>query len=147
MIRKKNQLISQIYAIVRKKVKLMKNNIKNISAIIFLIPFVFLSCAGNSRENNHKAIIGGVGGAAAGGLMASASGANTAGVIGDMILGGLLGGAVGDRMDVADRHCNTDRPSRNSIFLTFLLVPINSEIGRYPSSVFLSATSEALTNC
>lgn len=98
------RIISQINAIVRKKVKPMKNYIKNISTIIFLIPFVFLACASNSFENNQKAIIGGVGGAAAGGLIASAFDANTAGVLGGIILGGLIGGAVGDRMDAADRR-------------------------------------------
>ena len=82
----------------------MTNHIKNISIVTFLIPFVFLACASNSLENNQKAIIGGVGGAAAGGLIASALDANTAGVLGGMILGGLIGGAVGDRMDAADRR-------------------------------------------
>ena len=77
---------------------------KNQFIVIFLIPFVFLSCASNSFETNQKAIIGGVGGAAAGGLIASALHANTAGVIGGMIIGGLIGGAVGDRMDAADRR-------------------------------------------
>ena len=82
----------------------MTNHIKNQSIVIFLIPFVLFACASNSFENNQKAIIGGVGGAAAGGLIASAFDANTAGVLGGMILGGLIGGAVGDRMDAADRR-------------------------------------------
>ncbi len=82
----------------------MTDHIKNIFIVIFLIPIVFLACASNSFENNQKAIIGGVGGAAAGGLIASAFDANTAGVLGGMILGGLIGGAVGDRMDAADRR-------------------------------------------
>ena len=82
----------------------MNQYIKNQSIVIFLILFAFLGCASNSFETNQKAIIGGVGGAAAGGLIASALHANTAGVIGGMILGGLIGGAVGDRMDAADRR-------------------------------------------
>ena len=82
----------------------MKIYIKNISAIILLIPFVFFACASSSFENNEKAIIGGVGGATAGALIASAFDANTAGVLGGMILGGLIGGAIGDRMDAADRR-------------------------------------------
>lgn len=82
----------------------MTQYIKNQSIFVFLIPFVLLACASNSYETNQKAIIGGVGGAAAGGLIASALDASTAGVIGGIILGGLIGGAVGDRMDAADRR-------------------------------------------
>ena len=82
----------------------MKKYIKNISTVIFLIPFVFFACASNSYENNQKAIIGGVGGATAGALIASAFDANTAGVLGGLVLGGLIGGAIGDRMDAADRR-------------------------------------------
>ena len=65
---------------------------------------MFSACASNTWEENQKAIIGGVGGAAAGGLIASAFDANTAGVLGGMILGGLIGGAIGNRMDAADRR-------------------------------------------
>ena len=82
----------------------MKTYIKNIFTNILLVPFAFLACAGNSFENNQKAIIGGVGGATAGALIASAFDANTAGVLGGLILGGLIGGAIGDRMDAADRR-------------------------------------------
>lgn len=82
----------------------MNNHIKDLFIVILSIPVVFLACASNSVENNQKAIIGGVGGAAAGGLITSALGANTAGVLGGMIAGGLIGGAIGNRMDAADRR-------------------------------------------
>ena len=82
----------------------MTNHIKKMSIFIVLISFIFSACASNTWEENQKAIIGGVGGAAAGGLIASAFNANTAGVLGGMVLGGLLGGAVGNRMDAADRR-------------------------------------------
>jgi surface antigen len=82
----------------------MKNHIKKISILIVLFSFVFSACASNTWEENKKAIIGGVGGAAAGGLIASAFDANTAGVLGGMIAGGLIGGAIGNRMDAADRR-------------------------------------------
>ena len=97
-------LVSLIFVTKRKKVETMANQIKNQPIVIFLIPFVLLACASNSFETNQKAIIGGIGGAAAGGLIASAFDANTAGVLGGMIIGGLIGGAVGDRMDAADRR-------------------------------------------
>jgi len=92
----------------------MTSPIKNIFIVIFLVPFVFWACASNSFETNQKAIIGGIGGAAAGGLIASAFDANTAGVLGGMILGGLIGGAVGDRMDAADRR-EADRTTRTAL--------------------------------
>jgi len=82
----------------------MTNHIKGISILIVLISFIFSACASNTWEENQKAIIGGAGGAAAGGLIASAFNANTAGVLGGAILGGLIGSAVGNRMDVADRR-------------------------------------------
>ncbi len=82
----------------------MTNPIKKISIFIVLTAFIFSACASNTWEENQKAIIGGAGGAAAGGLIASAFDANTAGVLGGMIAGGLIGGAIGNRMDVADRR-------------------------------------------
>ena len=69
-----------------------------------LILFVLSACASNDWQENQKAIIGGAGGAVAGGLIASALDANTAGVLGGMIAGGLIGGAIGNRMDAADRR-------------------------------------------
>lgn len=74
------------------------------SILIVFIFFVLSACSSTTWNENQKAIIGGVGGAAAGGLIASAFDANTAGVLGGAILGGLIGGAIGNRMDVADRR-------------------------------------------
>ena len=77
---------------------------QKISTIIILLSFVLSACASSTWEENQKAIIGGVGGATAGGLIAAAFDANTAGVLGGMVLGGLIGGAIGNRMDAADRR-------------------------------------------
>jgi surface antigen len=82
----------------------MTSQLRKISILIVLIAFVFSACASNNWEENQKAIIGGAGGAVAGGLIASAFDANTAGVLGGMIAGGLIGGAIGNRMDAADRR-------------------------------------------
>ena len=82
----------------------MTNQLKNLSILVVLISFVFSACAGNTWEENQKAIIGGAGGATAGGLIASALDANTAGVLGGIIVGGLIGSAIGNRMDAADRR-------------------------------------------
>ena len=51
-----------------------------------------------------KTILGGLGGATAGGLIAAAFHGGPAGIIGGAIAGGLIGGAIGDRMDAADRR-------------------------------------------
>jgi surface antigen len=77
---------------------------KNVLILIIAISLLSTGCAGNNWNENQKAIIGGAGGAAAGGLIASALDAGTAGVLGGAILGGLIGGAIGNRMDAADRR-------------------------------------------
>ena len=92
----------------------MKNCSRKIFLLIFLIPFVMSACASTTWEDNQKAIVGGVGGATAGGLIASALNANTAGVLGGIVLGGLIGGAIGNRMDAADRR-EADRTTRTAL--------------------------------
>ena len=82
----------------------MTDHIKKISIFLVFISVIFSACASNTWEENQKAIIGGAGGAAAGGLIASAFDADTAGILGGMIVGGLIGGAIGNRMDAADRR-------------------------------------------
>ena len=72
--------------------------------MVVAISLLSSGCAANNWNENQKAIIGGAGGAAAGGLIASALDASTAGVLGGAILGGLIGGAIGNRMDAADRR-------------------------------------------
>jgi surface antigen len=75
---------------------------------VMLIALMVIGCAGSPQSNgdqqNKKAIIGGLGGAAAGGLIAAALHGGPAGVIGGILAGGLIGGAIGDRMDAADRR-------------------------------------------
>jgi surface antigen len=77
---------------------------KRIIILAVLMPFMFAACATTQEGQNTKAIVGGFGGAAAGGLLALGLGGNTAAVIGSTILGGLIGGAIGDRMDAADKR-------------------------------------------
>jgi surface antigen len=61
--------------------------------------FLLMGC----ESTGPKTAVGGVGGAAAGGLLAAALGGNGAGIAAGAILGGLIGGAIGDRLDAADR--------------------------------------------
>jgi surface antigen len=72
-------------------------------ALVVLIVGVVFGLAGCENGLGPKATIGGLGGATAGGLLAAGLGASPAGIAGSVILGGLVGGAVGDRMDAADR--------------------------------------------
>jgi surface antigen len=64
-----------------------------------LMTFLLMGC----ESTGPKTAIGGLGGAAAGGLLAAALGGNGAGIAAGTILGGLIGGAIGDRFDAADR--------------------------------------------
>jgi len=76
--------------------------------MMILIAFMATACAGTPEsggsQQHAKTLIGGLGGAAAGGLIAAALHGGTAGIIGGVLAGGLIGGAIGDRMDAADRR-------------------------------------------
>lgn len=69
-----------------------------VSAI--LMTFLLLGC----ESTGPKTAVGGLGGAAAGGLLAAALGGKGPGIAAGTILGGLVGGTIGDRLDAADRE-------------------------------------------
>src|SRR5919198_1179039 len=69
-----------------------------VSAI--LVAFLLMGC----ESTGPKATVGGLGGAAAGGLLAAALGGKGTGIAAGTILGGLIGGVIGDRLDAADRE-------------------------------------------
>ena len=77
-------------------------------AILMVITFIIVGCTATTENGgigeHKKTLIGGLGGAAAGGLIAAALHGGTAGIVGGILAGGLIGGAVGDRMDAADRR-------------------------------------------
>ena len=77
---------------------------KRIGILALLGAFVFVGCETTGNGTREKTIVGGLGGAAAGGLLAAGLGGNTATIAGATMLGGLVGGAIGDRMDAADRR-------------------------------------------
>jgi surface antigen len=64
-----------------------------------LMAFLLMGC----ESTGPKTAVGGLGGAAAGGLLAAALGGNGPGIAAGAILGGLIGAAIGDRFDAADR--------------------------------------------
>jgi surface antigen len=65
-----------------------------------LMAFLLMGC----ESTGPKTAVGGLGGAAAGGLLAAALGGKGPGIAAGAILGGLIGGAIGDRLDAADRE-------------------------------------------
>ncbi len=69
-----------------------------------LIALILTACATTQGGDRSKTIIGGLGGAAAGGFLGAAVGGDTAGIIAGTLIGGLIGGAIGDRLDAADRR-------------------------------------------
>jgi surface antigen len=69
-------------------------------ASALMAAFLLMGC----QSPGPKTAIGGLGGAAAGGLLAAALGGEGTAIAAGTILGGLLGGAIGDRLDAADRE-------------------------------------------
>jgi len=81
-------------------------NRRTTAALLLLLVFVLDGCAqvGQTMENNPKATMGGMLGAAGGGLIAAAAGGGAAGIVGGVLLGGLLGGAIGSHLDQKDKE-------------------------------------------
>ena len=78
---------------------------KRVGVLALLLVLVLAGCT--TTQPGTKTAVGGLGGAAVGGLLAAGLGASPAAIAGSVILGGLLGGAIGNRMDAADqRHAN-----------------------------------------
>jgi surface antigen len=71
--------------------------------VAFLLLVVFATSC-ETVQNNPKAFLGGAGGAAAGGLIAAAAGGGAAGIVGGVLIGGLLGGAIGNHLDQKDKE-------------------------------------------
>jgi len=65
-----------------------------------LMTFLLFGC----ESTGPKTAVGGLGGAAAGGLLAAALGGKGPGIAAGTILGALIGGTIGDRLDAADRE-------------------------------------------
>lgn len=62
------------------------------------------SSFGRTIENNPKAALGSLGGAGAGALIAGLAGASGGWIVGAALMGGLLGGYVGHKLDQRDKE-------------------------------------------
>ena len=82
-------------------VAIMRSSFAKSAAVLCVLALVFTACA--TAQENPKTTIGALGGATGGGLIAAAAGGGPAAIAGGVILGGLLGGAVGNALDQRDK--------------------------------------------
>jgi surface antigen len=80
----------------------MRRGFAKSAAALCVVALVFSACA--TAQDNPKTTVGALGGAAAGGLIGAAAGGSPAAIAGGVILGGLLGGAVGNALDQRDKE-------------------------------------------
>jgi surface antigen len=75
-------------------------------ALVVVVALGLSACAqtGEAVRDNPKTTLGGMLGAAGGGLIAAAAGASPAGIVGGVLIGGLVGGAVGNALDQKDKE-------------------------------------------
>jgi len=84
----------------------MRGRLARGCALGVLVVVFLTGCAGNGGglSENKGLAIGGLGGAAGGGLIAAAMHANPAGIAAGVILGGLTGGLIGHLVDNKDKQ-------------------------------------------
>ena len=80
----------------------MSRPMAQMTAMIMLLIVGATGC--ESVQNNPKTAIGGLGGAAFGGLIAAAAGGGGAAIAGAVIGGALLGGLAGNMLDQRDKR-------------------------------------------
>lgn len=75
-------------------------------ALLLVVSVATPSCTQftQSVENNPKAVLGALGGAALGGGIAALAGGGTGAIVGATLGGALLGGYVGNRLDARDKQ-------------------------------------------
>ncbi|MEN8182867.1 MAG: RT0821/Lpp0805 family surface protein [Myxococcota bacterium] len=76
-----------------------------IGVAVMLLPFL-VSCASiqESYGDNPKAVLGSLGGAAAGAGIAALAGGSTGWIVAGGLIGGLAGGAIGKKLDDKDKQ-------------------------------------------
>src|SRR5215468_7953780 len=78
-------------------------------SLIALLSVATASCTELSQgvQNNPKAVLGALGGAALGGGIAALAGGGTGAIVGATLGGALLGGVIGNRLDARDKQLAT----------------------------------------
>jgi surface antigen len=88
----------------------MRKSVVNSMAIAMLLLVPLTGC--QTVSESPKTAIGGLGGAATGGLIAAAAGGGGAGIAAGVIGGALLGGLVGNLLDQRDRELQAKAASQ-----------------------------------
>jgi surface antigen len=84
----------------------MSSRFSRCVATMLLVAFPALSCQtmADTTRDNPKAVLGSLGGAAAGAGIAAIAGGSTGWIVAAGLAGGLLGGAIGHRLDNKDKQ-------------------------------------------
>jgi surface antigen len=84
----------------------MNSRFSRCVATVLLVAFPALSCQtlADTTRDNPKAVLGSLGGAAAGAGIAAIAGGSTGWIVAAGLAGGLLGGAIGHRLDNKDKE-------------------------------------------
>ena len=95
----------------------MKSPIANRAVAALMVGALLAGCAQmqseeSSVENNPKAVLGALGGAAAAGILAAALGGKAPVVIASALAGGLLGGYIGHKLDARDKQMAAEAATR-----------------------------------
>jgi surface antigen len=79
---------------------------RSLAFAMLLVALPTLSCTSlaNMTSDNPKAVLGSLGGAAAGAGIAAIAGASSGWIVAAGLAGGLLGGAIGHRLDNKDKQ-------------------------------------------
>ena len=87
----------------------MRRSRTRLAALVVLLALFVSSCTAMQQtyENNPKAVLGSVIGAGGGAGIAALAGASPAWIVGSALMGGLLGGYIGHRLDERDRQMAT----------------------------------------
>jgi surface antigen len=92
----------------------MDRRISRCAAIVLLVTFPALGCQtlADTTRDNPKAVLGSLGGAAAGAGIAAIAGASSGWIVAAGLAGGLLGGAIGHRLDNKDKQLAAEAAAR-----------------------------------
>jgi surface antigen len=84
----------------------MNSRLSRSIAALLLVAFPALGCQtlADTTSNNPKAVLGSLGGAAAGAGIAAIAGASSGWIVAAGLAGGLLGGAIGHHLDNKDKQ-------------------------------------------
>jgi len=84
----------------------MSGTTSKLIVVLAIVALLLSGCAqtGQTVRNNPKTTMGGMLGAAGGGLIGAAAGGGAAGIIGGVLIGGLVGGAIGNHLDQRDKE-------------------------------------------